>query len=67
MARKYAKRLPLPLSLDHCVACISIAQKYVEDEPLSRYDLFPRLQLSDRQLAQVEWDVLTQLDFKLRL
>ena len=59
----YASRLPQPLTQREKMACISIAQKVVEDEPLTRWDLFPGL--SHRDLQTVEWRVLSLLDFRI--
>ena len=63
-ATEYASRLPQPLSRHEKLACLSVAQKYVEDEPLTRWDLFPGLAHEDLQRA--EWRVLEMLDFRLR-
>lgn len=64
-AERYASQLPIPLSRHHMLACISIAQKWVEDEPISRYCLFPGL--SNEDLVRAEWYVLTWLHFELRV
>ena len=60
----YAARLPQPLSRRDKLACLSVAQKYVEDEPLERAYLFPGLSHEDLQRA--EWRVLEMLDYRLR-
>ena len=63
-ATQYAGRLTQPLTRHEKLACISIAQKYVEDEPITRWDLFPGL--SHEELARAEWRVLDKLKFSLR-
>ena len=45
------------------MACISLAQKFMEDEPLTRWHLFPGV--SHATLTAVEWDVLLQLNYRL--
>lgn len=63
-ATSYAARLPQPLSHRDKLACLSVAQKFVEDEPMTRWDLFPGLGHDDLQRA--EWRVLDLLEFRLR-
>lgn len=63
-AAQYARRLPQPLTRHDRLACFSIAQKYVEDEPISRHDLFPGI--SNEELSRIEWRVLDMLGFRLR-
>lgn len=64
MAARYAKLLPFPVRGSDRIACLSLAQKYIEDEPLSRCDLFPGLTHED--LQRFEWSVMRKLDFNLR-
>lgn len=63
-ATAYASRLPQPVCHRDKLACLSVAQKYVEDEPISRLDLFPGL--SHEELRRAEWRVLEQLEYRLR-
>lgn len=63
-ASLYARRLPWPLTKADKIGCLSIAQKYLEDEPISRHDLFPGI--SHQALQQMEWRVLHKLEFNLR-
>ena len=64
-AESYAARPPQPLARHHMMACISIALKWVEDEPLSRHCLFPGLCRHD--LWRAEWWVLKHLKYELRV
>lgn len=63
-ALAYARRLPQPLTRHDKLACISVALKYVEDEPPPYDWLFPGL--DDEDLVRAEWAVLEALRFKLR-
>jgi len=63
-ATAYASRLPQPLSRHLKLACLSIAMKYTEDEPLAHAHLFPGTTPSD--LQQAEWAVLEVLQYSLR-
>lgn len=63
VARCYASRLSSPLSRLDKLACISLAQKFMEDEPLTRWHLFPGV--SHATLTAVEWNVLLQLNYRL--
>jgi len=63
-ARSYARRSGLQLDEHLQLACLSIAMKYTEDEPLSCWDLFPGLREED--LIVAEWTVLEALAFRLR-
>ena len=44
-------------------ACITVAMKFVEDEPCGLQHLFPSTDIDALRLA--EWDVLHAVDFKL--
>lgn len=63
-ASSYARRLPWPITKADKIGCLSLAQKYLEDEPISRHDLFPGISHEDLQF--MEWRVLHKLNFNLR-
>ena len=61
----YALRLPQRrLTRLTKLACISVALKYVEDDPLPYDWLFPGI--TDDDLVRAEWDVLEALHYQLR-
>lgn len=63
-ARSYACRVGRPDEEHLQLACLSIAMKYIEDETLSCWALFP--ELPEDELRAAEWTVLEALEYRLR-
>lgn len=52
-----------PLTLVQQRACVSVAMKFVEDDPCGMVHVFPDTDID--ALRQAEWSVLHAVDFKL--